>query len=366
MFIAEEFYDFHVEDPITNEFFERLQFYAATPMMIDGLRIGTLALFDTKPQTLSVSDKMNLLDLGSLASDIIVSSRESFVRMNEERANLLLSMTANLANPLASISDSTERLRVAIAEDSNGDMAENMRGTLADFERSKAGLQTLMETSVSFGKLLNDYRQRKELTSCDITALIRDMQGAVTSHENVVWHISDDSFLKQSHEHHSYPDAIVFTILSALSELSSQWNKIEVKVGFVDNTQREGRRVSYQIAQNVGLREETVRGFATITIHVTDSVSGRSDDAADFNSSNVRRDFSAIHHILSQIEGSAHEEPTTDGRKFHYHFPCCLLPLEKCQISEELESHKISVLIIDDSYLLRNIPPETYALCEMS
>ena len=334
--------------------------------MIDGLRIGTLAMFDSQPRTMSVADKMNLLDLGSLASELMRSTRDSFVRMNEERANLLLSMTGNLACPLFAISDTVGSLTAVVAEECSGELKESMRGTLSDFERSKAGLQTLIDTSMSFGKLLNDYRQRRELTPCDITSLARDMQKATASHDNVAWSIADESFLKLSHEPHSYPDAIVFTLLSALSELLSQWNKIEIKVGFVDSTQRKGRRVSYQVARNVGLREETVRGFATIEIHVTDSVSGRSDDAADFNSSNVKRDFSAIHQILSQIEGMASEEFSAHGRKFHYHFPCCLLAHQKGGALEKSEIEKVSVLIADDSYLLRSILPDTIARCELS
>lgn len=334
--------------------------------MIDGLRIGTLAMFDSEPRTMSVSEKMNLLDLGSLASDLMRSTRDNHVRMNEERANLLLSMTGNLACPLSAISGLAESIEAFIAEECSGELEESMRGTLSDFDRSKAGLQTLIDTSMSFGRLLNDYRQHRVLTPCDIAALVRDMQKATISHENVAWHIADGSFLKHSHQQHSYPEAVIFTLLSALSELLSQWNRIEINVGFVDSTQRKGRRVSYQIARNVALSEETVRGFAVIAIHVTDSVSGRSDDAADFNSSNVRRDFSAIHQILSQIEGSASEETVSHGRKFHYHFPCCLIPRGDGGISGKSEVENVSVLIIDESYFLRNILPETIAVCELS
>jgi CheY-like chemotaxis protein len=316
VYVVDEF------DEFAYEFFPKdFVFYASTPLVVDDVRIGTMVMLDTKKRKLSLQEKMNLLDLGIAGSDLCRIRRDNFVKLNQERANILLSMTSNLRHPLENIQEVLSSLREDFVHIDEG-KETSLMATLTDFDRALGSLRALMETSLTFGRLLSQENKAREEVPCDMLGLLSDMQMMSeiygSSEGHLRWTVEHTSFCQSSSNAHSFPDAILFSVISSLAELCPQWQVVRVHVKYRDKKENENGVYSNRPAR-------TGRsGVVCIYVSVAESVSGQLGAEADLNSSSMRRDFSSIRAVLTEIEGNFKEEVTERGRSFLYEIPCVL------------------------------------------
>lgn len=95
--------DNSIEDnPYSNNNLIKLKFYAASPIITDGFRIGVLSVIDTERRDyLSIEDRQNLLDLASAVSNLVSERRQRYLRFKKQRANLMLGLNHNLRTPVS-------------------------------------------------------------------------------------------------------------------------------------------------------------------------------------------------------------------------------------------------------------------------
>ena len=62
-----------------------MRFYAGQPLTVDGIRIGTLCVIDTKPRELSIEAREALQDLGVAASTMLSDRRNRAASIEQQR-----------------------------------------------------------------------------------------------------------------------------------------------------------------------------------------------------------------------------------------------------------------------------------------
>ena len=71
-----------------------IRFYAGQPLTVDGIRIGTLCVVDTKPRELQMIEREALQDLGAAASAMIAERRKRAVSAEQQRRLTEFAMVA--------------------------------------------------------------------------------------------------------------------------------------------------------------------------------------------------------------------------------------------------------------------------------
>ena len=71
-----------------------IRFYAGQPLTVDGIRIGTLCVIDTKPRELRVIEREALQDLGAAASAMLTERRKRAVSAEQQRRLTEFAMVA--------------------------------------------------------------------------------------------------------------------------------------------------------------------------------------------------------------------------------------------------------------------------------
>ncbi len=71
-----------------------IRFYAGQPLTVDGIRIGTLCVIDTKPRELRLSEREALQDLGAAASAMLAERRKRAITAEQQRRLTEFAMVA--------------------------------------------------------------------------------------------------------------------------------------------------------------------------------------------------------------------------------------------------------------------------------
>jgi CheY-like chemotaxis protein len=283
-------------------------------------------------------------------------------------------MTANLQNPVTSLKSISAELKAGMAAAEDAALSAALTSTVDDFDTALRSLETLMTTSLSFGKLVSEYKGQAEHVSCDVLHLMDHIRAASIAHDHIEWEVQEHSFRRSTHRPCTFPDAICFAMISALSELGPQWRRIRASVAYTEedlDAVGRARRVEFvPSTETLGvLRRESqsterVHGFIRFAIDVAESVTGAADESADYNSSSMRRDFTHIHHVLRAVNGAAQEQTHSSGRLFSYSVPCYLEP-HHCENNGHNDAALMpfSILFADETFfnktsLYEAFPPD--------
>lgn len=88
-----------------------IRFYAGAAIMVEDVKIGALCILDTEPHLdFSLEDKENLLDLCVGVSQLAQERRQRALDLDNERANIVVSMMHNLRTPMTTLNFATSLL----------------------------------------------------------------------------------------------------------------------------------------------------------------------------------------------------------------------------------------------------------------
>ena len=91
---------------------EVIRFFAGTPVVVDGAKIGALCVLDTVPHPeFDSDDRENLRDICAGVSQLASERRQHILNLNAERANIVISMMHNLRTPMTTLNFASDMLR---------------------------------------------------------------------------------------------------------------------------------------------------------------------------------------------------------------------------------------------------------------
>ena len=261
---------FVVEDTILDSRFKsfplvtgdpKIRFYAGTPLILDGMKVGTLCILDTKPRNSEMFngiDRMNLLDLGEAVSMLVKDRRDVVKSAAKECAKVMVDLMQDLRRPLSSLNIAThkvledlqllEELRSTQPISDSQEVKENSLSASVLIQNATGHLKVLLDSGMCLGNFLHEKCKSNYLdgdrwpsfTVCNVHKSIRDARQVLLrmsgdSSTSVVWKVDTESF-EGTKRHISSPKVIHFTFLHVIEFLIYKWRSIEVHVKCCENS----------------------------------------------------------------------------------------------------------------------------------
>lgn len=295
----------------------KVKFYAGTPIIIEGVKIGALCVMDTAPREVSLEQKENLLDLGAAVSLIATQRRDAFLRLHNERTNIIVSMMHNLRTPLTSLNFAASLLSNEKAKvNSNSSTAQDNRltnpisnhfpSTFTEINQALNQLNLLVDSTLCLGHTIikcnavavgGNTMRNTSYVDCDLIAYLRDLYGKFSEDSlscKINW-VVDTKFLGEG-RHVSYPDAILLILVSSIGYVSLEWKKITIKFSFTTLS-------SDSAVEFPEFSDKLLEGYFLIQLYPTDCVSTGEGESSGLVSSTLEYKYSSIEKILKSIGG---------------------------------------------------------------
>ena len=248
-----------------------IRFYAGAAITVDDNKIGSLCIIDRVPRIgFTEKDRMNLLDLGAAVSILFSERKNAQLKSNSDRARMMNEMMHRIHPPLISITSRAESISIDTRNrekrlanridqyDLNTMCDENEKGDKQNeelkFENENEIPQKMVDLQVTVGLLkvivesvvcLSDFvmetaeSDETKWGSFTATNILTVIDSAKLTLENLLplikltWE-TDYSQLCKGTRHVCSPNAIRFTLLNTVEQLSSLWKTIAVKIYFED------------------------------------------------------------------------------------------------------------------------------------
>ncbi len=298
----------------------KVKFYAGTPIIVEGVRIGTLCVLDTKPrEAVSLEQKENLLDLGAAVSLIAIQRREAFLRLHNERTNIVVSMMHNLRTPLTSLNFaasllSNEKAKLSSNKSTEGNsenkkltnpISNNFPPTFTEINQALNQLNLMVDSTLCLGHTIikcnsvavgSATMRNSSYVDCDLIAYLRDLYNKFSEDSlscKINW-VVDTKFLGEG-RHVSYPDAILLVLVSSIGYVSLEWKKITINFSFISGNDHA--------AQYPELADRILEGHFLIQLYPSDCVSTGEGESSGLVSNTLEYKYSSIEKILKSIGG---------------------------------------------------------------
>jgi hypothetical protein len=242
-----------------------IRFYAGAAIIVDDNKIGSLCIIDRVPRIgFTEKDRMNLLDLGAAVSILFSERKNAQLKSNSDRARMMNEMMHRIHPPLISITSRAESITIdsknrekrlanretTCDEKEKGDKQneelefENESETpqkMADLQVTVGVLKVIVESVICLSDFVMETAASEETKWGSFTAtnIFTVIDAAKLTLENLLplikltWE-TDYSQLCKGTRHVCSPNAIAFTLLNTVEQLSSLWKTIGVKIYFED------------------------------------------------------------------------------------------------------------------------------------
>mmetsp|Transcript_24330 Transcript_24330/g.35664 ORF Transcript_24330/g.35664 Transcript_24330/m.35664 type:complete len:662 (-) Transcript_24330:230-2215(-) len=216
---------------------QHLRFYAGAALIVDGVKIGTLCMIDTKPWSeFTLAQKQDLQDLSAFVSTLISLQRDQALHMtqayfNEDmrqsQRNLgLLRLTHNLKTPIANISLASENFLAEVMTARSGineEVKTSVIRLLTDIDTQISFLHNVVESCLLMVKDLPFQSESGRSDSfdgavkCEISVLI-DKLRCIVSLLGVSFEFDDSTRLKNP-QCITYPDLLLVIVLGKICQM---------------------------------------------------------------------------------------------------------------------------------------------------
>lgn len=220
----------------------KVRFYAGTPVIIEGVKIGTLCIMDNEPRSLTLEEKENLLDLGAAVSLLAVERRDAALHLRSERANIVVSMMHNLRTPMTSLnfaasllSNETVNPRRPVGSNQESTIenpiTSNFQSTFAEINQALSQLNLLVDSTLCLGHAIikcnsagvgSNTLRNTQYVDCDLIAHLNEIYQKFAKDNiscKIQWQV-DTKFLSKG-KHVSYPDAILLVLISSIGKFNA-------------------------------------------------------------------------------------------------------------------------------------------------
>lgn len=207
-----------------------IRFYAGAALYVNGYKIGSLCVIDSKPRDFSLHDSMTLLDIGGIVSQILSSDREEFLKRSYVTFKHQIESFYDIQQPVKQLHDNLIEAHHNIKDvDATNDLMKQAK-------HHGAVLSELMtmhgESDTKTVALLNEVMSSDLCgVSCEIQPFLADMQQLINkfiSSEQVEWNISNDVLATQTCQ--TYPVLLNTVMLFAGAHIAQRSKSITITV----------------------------------------------------------------------------------------------------------------------------------------
>lgn len=267
-----------------------IRFYAGAALVLKKSRIGSLCVIDTKPHPeFSSENEKDLLDLGWMVSEHIRGIHESMLFQRNEEAMLIHRLTSELQMPMFKLRDEAKELAqiwdgvnsVAPSKneshsiDIDNQEISEVKNSISSLNRSVLEFLQYLDLSARLDDLLTHIKQISkqlksksskqipssknsdngdglgsdnglsssnsmatiymELEECNIvevTNVVDQMLRVLYGCTNIDWHF-DSTYACIYHKIHvSYPNIIMFLLLSTITRFKRSFESLSIRIGY--------------------------------------------------------------------------------------------------------------------------------------
>lgn len=233
-----------------------LKFYAGAALVINGYKIGTFCVFDTKlhPE-FDMECKQNLLDLGACISQLIAERRNDYLEIERQKAMLVVAATQSIKIPITLAKSTLSLFKDMACSGLLKALPNLVRSQADEFSDSVRNLVNLVELVLS---AVANAARREECTSVFSLDLSKEMKflcreksdNVIVAMKNlavklqaclpknkIVIEFANGSTNCTSYS--SYLDAIKLLICSVIGHSHGQWKLIRFTITYKDKLQEE-------------------------------------------------------------------------------------------------------------------------------
>eukprot|EP01038_Epipyxis_sp_PR26KG_P009744 gene9744-13111_t len=215
-----------------------IRFYAGASLLVNGLKIGTLCIIDSKPrQEFTLEEKMNLIDMAAMVVDVINRSSKCSMEMENQLAKIIVGVVENCKYPLLRVNNRFENVRRVFRSDAAFDTRSEMHLLGEDCASLLKYVEATIETMqfITQGETATNPPQP---IPCNIIDYLKSNVMEVFEKEyfnsNLSCTYDSDTLLDTVQWTH--PVYISLIMLSILDLLSTHWNNIMLTISFESNS----------------------------------------------------------------------------------------------------------------------------------
>ena len=358
-----------------------IRFYAGAAIIVDDNKIGSLCIIDREPRIgFDENDRMNLLDLGAAVSTLFIERKNALLKSNNDRARMMNEMMHRIHPPLMSIASSAELISMDIRNREMrlencidpADLNKTCRGNdntnegnheieahngnetsqkMVDLQVTVGLLKVIVESVICLSDFVIETAESEERKwgSFTNTNIINIIDAAKSTLENLLPFIeltweTDYSQLSRGSRHVCSPNAIAFTLLNTVEQLSSLWKTIVVKISFEDTGDVEYDSIVQQLddAPLSDIESTWQQGLLKINFVLSDKYEGYGTIIPESTLNQTPQGYLSLYslqQILKDVEGTCTYLDTGSSydQIMTVSMPCAIIIASK-----EFESYYIS------------------------